>query len=67
MISRITGAVEQRLENAVVLRVGGLSYEVWVPSAVLQTMDGAMAKHSEVTLVTFHYHQTDPSKSITSS
>ena len=64
MISRITGTVEQRLENSLLVRVGGICYEVWVPTAVMHGMDGNFGKQSEVSLVTYHYHQTDPSKSI---
>ena len=40
MISRLTGFVEHRGENSIVLRVGGIAYEVFVPSSVMQGMDG---------------------------
>lgn len=63
MISRITGTFEQQTDNALVLRVGGVSYEVFIPASVLSGLSG-LAKGAEVSLVTYHYYQTDPSKSI---
>ena len=64
MISQITGSVDHISENTLTLRVAGISYEVFIPSSVLQNLGGTLQKDSEVSLVTYHYFQADPSKSI---
>ena len=64
MISQISGTVEHISENALTVNVGGLSYEVFIPTSVLRTLDGKLEKDAKVSFVTYHYYQTDPSKSI---
>ena len=64
MISRIKGVVGQFSENTLIVDVGGLSYEIYIPTAVMKNFDGKLSKESQVSLVTYHYYQTDPSKSI---
>ncbi|MBI4353525.1 MAG: Holliday junction branch migration protein RuvA [Candidatus Omnitrophica bacterium] len=64
MITQVKGTVEQWGENAVVVDVHGLCYEVHVPTAIMKSFDGGLAKGSAISLVTYHYHQADPSKSI---
>ena len=64
MISQITGTVDHLTDNALSLSVSGISYEVFIPTSVLRNLDGKLEKNSLVSLVTYHYYQTDPSKSI---
>ena len=64
MISRIKGVVDQFFENTLIVDVGGMSYEIYIPTAVMKNFSGKLAKDSPVSLVTYHYYQTDPSKSI---
>ncbi len=64
MISRIQGVVGQFSENTLIVDVGGMSYEIYIPTAVMKNFDGKLTKDSQVSLVTYHYYQTDPSKSI---
>ena len=64
MISRIKGVVGQFSENTLIVDVGGVSYEIYIPTAVMKNFDGKLAKNTQVSLVTYHYYQTDPSKSI---
>ena len=64
MISQVTGTVEGIAENSLNLTVGGISYEIFIPTSVLRNLDGKLDKNSQVSLVTYHYYQTDPSKSI---
>ena len=64
MISQITGTVDHLTDNALSLNVSGISYEVFIPTSVLRNLDGKLEKDSLVSLVTYHYYQTDPSKSI---
>ena len=64
MISQISGTIEQVLENSLQVGVNGLSYEVQIPTAVMKGLSERLVRDSKVTLVTYHYYQTDPSKSI---
>ncbi len=64
MISQISGVVESISENALTIQVSGLSYEVFIPTAILRNLDGKIQRQGPITLTTFHYYQTDQSKSI---
>jgi len=64
MISQISGTLESCSENSLILCTGGLSYEVFIPAAIMKNLNGAFVKNSKISLVTYHYYQTDPSKSI---
>ncbi len=64
MISRITGTVERLSENSLAVNVSGISYEIFIPTSVLNGLGGKLEKNTSVSLVTYHYYQTDPSKSI---
>ena len=64
MISQLTGIVSHVAENTLNLSVSGVSYEVFIPTSVMQNLGGKLEDNTEVTLVTYHYYQTDPSKSI---
>ena len=64
MIAQISGQVESLLENTLLLNVGGITYEVFIPTAIVKNFEGRLEKDAQVTLVTYHYHQSDPSRSI---
>jgi len=64
VISQITGTVENFTENTLTVSTAGISYEVYIPTAIMKSFDGKLAKESKISLVTYHYYQTDPSKSI---
>jgi holliday junction DNA helicase RuvA len=64
VISRIKGVIDQFSENTLTVEVSGVSYEVYIPTAVMKNFNGTLAKNSQISLVTYHYYQTDPSKSI---
>ena len=64
MISRIAGSVEHVAENVLTVGVSGLSYEVYIPTAVMRNFEGRLSAGAPISLVTYHYYQTDPSKSI---
>jgi Holliday junction DNA helicase RuvA len=64
MISQLTGSVEHFSENTLTLNVGGLGYEIYIPTAIIKSLEGKVDKGAQVSLVTFHYLQTDPSKSV---
>ena len=65
MISRIHGTIHHFSENTLIVDVAsGVSYEIYIPTAVMKSFDGQLKKDSPIHLITYHYYQTDPSKSI---
>src|SRR5688572_19896186 len=64
MISRISGTVEHLSENTLIVQTSGLSYEIYIPTAVMKGLESSLVPEASVSLVTYHYYQTDPSKSI---
>ncbi|MBI4313419.1 MAG: prepilin-type N-terminal cleavage/methylation domain-containing protein [Candidatus Omnitrophica bacterium] len=62
MISQIAGKVVQRRLQGLLIDVQGLCYEVFIPAAILQSLDGQTSPHAEIRLYTFHYHQIEPSR-----
>jgi len=64
MISRITGKVVEKGSNYLLLDVGGLSYEVFIPHTVMQRLETNVGPQGVISLITYHYFQVEPSKSI---
>lgn len=64
MISRISGKIRKRENISVLLDVNGICYEIFVPPAVLKTLEEKAEEGSAIEFVTYHYFQTDPSRSI---
>jgi len=63
MISRITGKTLEKGLNYLILDLGGLSYEVFIPSCVMQGIDKSIGPDGKISLLTYHYYQVDQSKS----
>ena len=63
MISRISGKIRQRGENFLLMDIHGICYEVLVPKYIMQNLDSVVLD-GQVELVTYHYHQVEPSRSI---
>jgi Holliday junction DNA helicase RuvA len=64
VISQITGKIIKKKQQSVLVDLGGISYEVMIPSAVMKSVEKARSEDGSVTLVTYHYYQMDPSKAI---
>ena len=64
MISRISGQVVETGSNYLVLDLGGLSYEIFIPTCVMQGIDSAKSPTGAISLLTYHYYQVEQSKSI---
>ena len=65
MISEIQGRVKSKKHGKVLIEIaGGLSYEVFVPDAVMRVIEKENADGTEIALITYHYYQADPSKSV---
>ena len=63
MITNIKGKLIKKKESSLVIEIGGVGYEVYVPLTVSVELKD-IHEGEDVSLVTFHYHATDPSKSI---
>ena len=62
MISRIKGKIRERRELSILLDVGDITYEIFIPPAVMSSLED---KNDEIVeLVTYHYYKVDPSKSV---
>lgn len=64
MIARIKGTIVEQQANALLIEAGNMTYQVFVPVASLQRIDEHAGPGRTVELVTFHYHQVEPSRSI---
>lgn len=64
MISRISGKVIEKKQNHLILEISGISYQVFIPATVMQRIDKSIDGDGRLNLVTFHYLQVDPAKSI---
>lgn len=62
MITAIRGRLVKKSQAKVVIDSSGLSYEVFIPLTVYKSLENAPV-NSEISLFTFHYYATDPSKS----
>jgi holliday junction DNA helicase RuvA len=62
MISAINGKLIQRKQSSVIIGVGGLAYEVFIPFTVLDELKD-IPYGDEISLVVFHYYISEPSKS----
>jgi Holliday junction DNA helicase RuvA len=64
MISRISGKVIEKGANYLLVEIGEICYEVLLPATVMQRIDENINSEGRINLVTFHYLQSEPSKSV---
>ena len=64
MISRISGTITDIKDGALFVNTGGICYEVLIPIAVMKAMEKENALGEEVKLITYHYHQMEPSRAV---
>lgn len=63
MIARITGKIIEKGDNHLIVDLSGVSYEICIPTAVMQRLDDNIGDNGIISLITYHYHQVEPSKS----
>lgn len=63
MISRISGKVIKKGANCLFIDLGGICYEVLIPQTVMQRLDESIGSDGNISLITYHYFQVEPSKS----
>ncbi len=65
MIVHLSGTLRKKKEDRVWVEVQGVMYEVIVPKAVMRSIEqDQIQEGSTLRLVTFYYHQMDPSRAI---
>lgn len=65
MISRIRGILKEIKDNSILLEVeGGITYEILIPTAIMDSLDLSLDSKEPLELVTYYYHQVEPSRSI---
>jgi holliday junction DNA helicase RuvA len=64
MIARISGKIIERGSGFIIIDTGGFCYQVLIPPAVMQNLDNAGQTDDSISLITYHYHQVEPSRSI---
>ena len=64
MISRLYGTLTDRRDMAVLIETNGVTYEVLIPVAIIRTLDRHVESDGKVRLVTYHYHQVEPSRAV---
>jgi len=62
MIARISGKIIEKGTNYLIIDVGGISYEVFIPAAVMHRLNTQVNGEGRVSLITYHYFQVEPSK-----
>jgi Holliday junction DNA helicase RuvA len=63
MIAQINGKIVQKKNDCVILDVNGICYEVLIPQIIMSRLDD-FVQDGNIRLITYHYFQTEPSKSI---
>lgn len=63
MIGRISGKIIQSGVNFILLETGGISYQVFLSQAVMQRLQQQIKADGQISLVTYHYFQVEPSRS----
>jgi len=63
MITRISGKITEKGLNYLVIEAGNLSYEVLIPTTVMQRLDENIPEDGNISLITYHYFQVEPSRS----
>lgn len=61
MIVRIKGKIIEKKENAVVMCVSGIFYEIMTPKSVMNRIESVIQEDGDVLLFTYQYWQLSPS------
>ncbi len=64
MIVRLTGRLAEKTDEALILELDGVHYEVLAPSSVRERIDEATDPQGRVSLVVYHYIQVGPASSV---
>ena len=62
MICKISGKLIERRNDSVILDVNGICYEVLIPGAVMNYMEGYVQEDGFISLIVYHYLQEELSR-----
>jgi len=62
VISRLKGKIRAKKEQAILVDAGEITYEVLIPPVLMSSIRDIVTE--DIELITYHYYQTDPSKSV---
>lgn len=63
MIAQISGKIIQRKNDSIIIDTNGICYEILIPQIIMSRID-EFVLDERIKLITYHYLQTEPSKSI---
>lgn len=63
MIAQISGKIEQKKQDCIILEVNGICYEILIPQIIMSQLDD-FVQDDKIKLFTYHYYQLEPSKGI---
>jgi Holliday junction DNA helicase RuvA len=64
MIARISGRIAKKGNGSLLIEVGSMCYEVFLPQAVMQRISESQNPDGCINLVTYYYHQVEPSRNM---
>lgn len=64
MISKISGKLMQKRRNSVLIDINNVYYEVLLPGIIMKKIDSSIEVGEDLSLITYHYLQSDPSRSV---
>jgi len=62
MIARISGKITHKGTNCLIIGIGGVSYEVFIPATVMNKLNDDFNSGDTIDLITYHYYQVEPSR-----
>lgn len=63
MIAKIRGKLVQKGKNNIIIDMGGICYEIFIPAIIMRQLDDNLTEDGIVNLITYHYLQSDMAKS----
>ena len=64
MIVRLSGKLEDKRKNELIINVNGISYDVIVPASVYKRVEETVDNNGNVNLIIYHYFQVGPASGI---
>lgn len=62
MICRLSGKLIEKKDDSIILDVNGISYEILIPGAVMNCLEGQVQEDGTISLITYHYFHVELSK-----
>jgi Holliday junction DNA helicase RuvA len=63
MIAQISGKIAEIKTNCIILDIGGIGYEIFIPAIIMQEITANYTVSQTLKFITYHYLQAEPNKS----